>query len=51
VQPWHVPVKRRPVLREDDAAERWLTAGELPAAALPAPVKKLLEGLAGAGMI
>jgi A/G-specific adenine glycosylase len=51
VRPWYVTVERRAAaLREDGPAEQWLGRAELEGAALPAPVKKLLDGLAAAGM-
>ncbi|WP_459616795.1 A/G-specific adenine glycosylase [Bordetella sp. 2513F-2] len=50
VQPWYVPVKTPPALRDSARAERWVGVQELAAVALPAPVKKLLAGLAAAGL-
>ncbi|SAI67801.1 A/G-specific adenine glycosylase [Bordetella ansorpii] len=53
VSPWYVHVRAPTVLR-DGVAEgpvmRWVPAAELAATALPAPVKKLLEGLFLAGL-
>ena len=49
VRPWYVQVQAPHVLR-DGAAMRWVPAAELPSTALPAPVKKLLEGLFQAGL-
>ncbi|HEY0297187.1 MAG TPA: NUDIX domain-containing protein, partial [Bordetella sp.] len=50
VQPWYVTVSGQAALREAGLPEQWLAVGALPSAALPAPVKKLLEGLAAAGL-
>jgi A/G-specific adenine glycosylase len=50
VRPWYVTIARRAALREPRQDERWLAADALSDAALPAPVKKLLEGLAAAGL-
>lgn len=50
VRPWYVPVKRHLAMREPLLPERWLNAAELAGAALPAPVKKLLDGLLRAGL-
>lgn len=49
IRPWLVPV-RATGLRESARPERWVPADELPSMALPAPVKKLLQGLVDAGM-
>lgn len=48
VKPWYVTVARRAALREPMQGEQWLGMDALSDAALPAPVKKLLEGLAEA---
>jgi A/G-specific adenine glycosylase len=50
VKPWYVAVTRCAALREPAQGEQWLAMDALPDAALPAPVKKLLEGLAEAGL-
>lgn len=49
VRPWFVPVQRAE-LRQSALPERWVPATELAAIALPAPIKKLLLGLAEAGL-
>ncbi|WP_419341476.1 A/G-specific adenine glycosylase [Achromobacter sp. PD1] len=49
IRPWLVPV-RATGLHESARPERWVPADELPSMALPAPVKKLLQGLVDAGM-
>ncbi|WP_258129418.1 A/G-specific adenine glycosylase [Achromobacter anxifer] len=49
IRPWLVPV-RAAGLRESARPERWVAADELGSVALPAPVKKLLQGLVEAGM-
>ena len=46
VRPWLVFVQKHAALREDIQIERWIAARELTDAALPAPVKKLLTGIA-----
>ena len=47
IRPWWVEV-RSAALREGGPPSRWVPADELAATALPAPVKKLLTGLAQA---
>lgn len=49
IRPWLVPV-RAASLREAALPERWVHADKLASMALPAPVKKLLQGLVQAGM-
>nr|WP_315846407.1 A/G-specific adenine glycosylase [uncultured Achromobacter sp.] len=49
IRPWLVPV-RAASLRESALPERWVHADNLASMALPAPVKKLLQGLVDAGM-
>ncbi|HEY9319163.1 MAG TPA: A/G-specific adenine glycosylase [Achromobacter sp.] len=49
IRPWLVPV-RAASLREAALPERWVHADKLASMALPAPVKKLLQGLVEAGM-
>ena len=49
IRPWLVPV-RAVALREPALPERWVPADKLGTMALPAPVKKLLQGLVDAGM-
>ncbi|WMD18778.1 A/G-specific adenine glycosylase [Achromobacter seleniivolatilans] len=49
IRPWLVPV-RAVSLRESALPERWVPADKLESMALPAPVKKLLQGLVDAGM-
>ncbi|MGE8602659.1 A/G-specific adenine glycosylase [Bordetella trematum] len=49
IQPWYVPV-RPGDLRSATVPERWVPADTLSEVALPAPVKKLLLGLAEAGL-
>jgi A/G-specific adenine glycosylase len=49
IRPWLVPV-RAASLRESALPERWVHADKLGSMALPAPVKKLLQGLVDAGM-
>lgn len=49
VRPWYVPV-RAAGLRAGSQPERWVPAAELGAVALPAPIRKLLLGLAEAGL-
>ncbi|MCJ9707967.1 A/G-specific adenine glycosylase [Bordetella hinzii] len=49
VRPWYVPV-RAAGLRAGGQPERWVPAAELGAVALPAPIRKLLLGLAEAGL-
>lgn len=49
IRPWLVPV-RAMSLREPAQPERWVPADKLATMALPAPVKKLLQGLVDAGM-
>jgi len=49
IRPWLVPV-RAASLREATLPERWVHADKLASMALPAPVKKLLQGLVEAGM-
>ncbi|GAA4339220.1 A/G-specific adenine glycosylase [Pigmentiphaga soli] len=44
IEPWHVQAGAL-ALRDDGVPQIWLPAGELEGAALPAPVKKLLQGL------
>jgi len=52
VSPWYVPVRAPAVLRDaaDATAQRWVAPAELASVALPAPVKKLLQGLFEAGL-
>lgn len=45
VQPYRIAVRRKPVAEE--AGTMWLPLQEVVGAALPSPVKKLLQGLAG----
>lgn len=49
IRPWLVPVRAVGV-RESALPQRWVPADKLGAMALPAPVKKLLQGLVDAGM-
>ncbi|AVG41660.1 A/G-specific adenine glycosylase [Achromobacter insolitus] len=49
IRPWLVAV-RAVGLRESARPERWVPAQELGSVALPAPVKKLLQGLVEAGV-
>jgi A/G-specific adenine glycosylase len=46
VRPWLVFVDKHTALREDMQPECWIPAQQLADAALPAPVKKLLAGIA-----
>ncbi|WP_019936921.1 A/G-specific adenine glycosylase [Bordetella sp. FB-8] len=46
VRPWLVFVQKHVGLRESVQAERWIAAKQLTDTALPAPVKKLLAGVA-----
>jgi A/G-specific adenine glycosylase len=46
VQPWLVYVTQRTALRESTRPECWMHKDQLADTALPAPVKKLLEGMA-----
>lgn len=53
ISPWYVHVQAPTALRDaaaEGVATRWMAAAELPSTALPAPVKKLLEGLFEAGL-
>jgi A/G-specific adenine glycosylase len=43
-QPWYIAVRSR-AARTHSAPTRWMRAEDLPTAALPTPVKKLLQGL------
>ncbi|WP_195844155.1 NUDIX domain-containing protein, partial [Bordetella pertussis] len=47
VRPWYLAV-RGAALRQAATPERWVSPAELPATALPAPVRKLLDGLLAA---
>ncbi|KDD16432.1 A/G-specific adenine glycosylase [Bordetella bronchiseptica] len=47
VRPWYLTV-RGAALRQAATPERWVSPAELPATALPAPVRKLLDGLLAA---
>lgn len=49
IRPWLVPV-RAVTLCESALPQRWVPADKLGTMALPAPVKKLLQGLVDAGM-
>ena len=46
VQPWLVFVEKHTTLRESIQPERWMPAERLTDTALPAPIKKLLAGIA-----
>ncbi|CFM99366.1 A/G-specific adenine glycosylase [Bordetella pertussis] len=47
MRPWYLAV-RGAALRQAATPERWVSPAELPATALPAPVRKLLDGLLAA---
>ncbi|NYT85084.1 A/G-specific adenine glycosylase [Pusillimonas harenae] len=44
IEPWYV-INNTPQLAEPDPAQRWVAIDDLRNAALPAPVRKILEGL------
>jgi len=53
IRPWYMPVRAPHALHEaaaEDAAIRWIGAAELAGTALPAPIRKLLQGLFDAGL-
>lgn len=49
IRPWYVPV-RSTALRQPSRPERWVSQADLSRIALPAPIKKLLFGLAQTGL-
>ncbi|OZI27395.1 A/G-specific adenine glycosylase [Bordetella genomosp. 7] len=50
IKPWYVPVQPAASLAEPGPAQRWAGAADLPGMALPAPVRKLIDGLLEAGL-
>ena len=57
IKPWYVPVRPATILAEPETIpagsappQRWVHAAEIPQLALPAPIRKLLEGLFDAGL-
>ncbi len=48
VRPWYVPLAQAPAAA--GASHRWIAETELAGVALPAPVRKLLDGLLAAGL-
>jgi len=50
IKPWYLPVKPAAALAEPGLPQRWAGAAELPGLALPAPIRKLLDGLLAAGL-
>lgn len=50
ISPWYLPVTPAANLAEPTLPQRWVSLAELPSLALPAPIRKLLEGLLAAGL-
>lgn len=50
IKPWYLPVKPSATIAESALPQRWASLAELPELALPAPIRKLLEGLLAAGL-
>src|SRR5690606_38961660 len=50
IKPWYLPVDQAATIAEPTMPRRWASLAELPSLALPAPIRKLLEGLLEAGL-
>ncbi len=50
IKPWYLAVKPGAALAEPSLPQRWAGPAELPGMALPAPIRKLLDGLLAAGL-
>lgn len=50
IKPWYLPVSQAAAIAEPTTPQRWASLAELPSLALPAPIRKLLEGLLEAGL-